>query len=87
MSDEMKAAIFAISWETIFILSIINARFDIFAWVTVIYVCIVIASAKLEKAEKRLKRYKDDADKRGREEMEQVGQDKPRIVMTKGKSA
>lgn len=90
MSDEMKATLFLISWFVVYMLSIINARLDVLGWVTLIYFGIVVASARLEKAEERLKLYKDDADRRGRELMSESEPEEiheQHITMTKGKSA
>ena len=90
MTDETKATLFCAAYLATYMLCLLSARLDLLVIFTAGFAGVLIASAKLEKAERRLKRYKDDADRRGREEMseDEDGQDEqPKIVMTRGKSA
>lgn len=87
MSDDLKASLFSVSYFAFLVLSSISYRFDIFGWITLVYTVIVIASAKMEKQEERLKMYKEDADRRLREELaEQVEEiaHEQHITMTRG---
>lgn len=86
MSDELKASLFSVSYFVFFALSSISCRFDIFGWITLVYLIIVIASAKMEKQEERLKMYKEDADRRLREELTEQSEEiahEQHITMTK----
>lgn len=90
MSDEMKATLFLTSYMVIYTLCIINAAAGFLMFATILYGVIIAASARLEKAEKRLKLYKDDADRRGRELMSESEPEEiheQHITMTRGKSA
>lgn len=89
MNDETKAALFSAAYVVIYTLCILGARLDLLLIFTGVFAGILAASAKLEKAEKRLTRYKQDADRRGREEMEQDEEvvHEHHITMTRGKSA
>lgn len=87
MSDELKASLFSVSYFAFLVLSSISCRFDIFGWITLVYLIIVIASAKMEKQEERLKMYKEDADRRLREELAEQGEEiahEQHITMTRG---
>lgn len=87
MSDDLKASLFSVSYFAFLVLSSISCRFDIFGWITLVYLTVVIASAKLEKSEKRLQRYKDDADRRLREELAEQSEEiahEQHITMTRG---
>lgn len=87
MSDDLKASLFSVSYFAFLVLSSISCRFDIFGWITLVYTVIVIASAKMEKQEERLKMYKDDADRRLREELAEQGEEiahEQHITMTRG---
>ena len=91
MTDETKATLFCAAYLATYTLCLLNARLDLLVIVTAGFGGVLIASAKLEKAEKRLKRYKDDADRRGREEMDDTDipdeDEQPKIVMTKGRAS
>lgn len=87
MSDDLKASLFSVSYFVFLVLSSISCRFDIFGWITLVYTVIVIASAKMEKQEERLKMYKDDADRRLREELTEQSEEiahEQHITMTRG---
>lgn len=91
MTDEAKAALFCAAYLATYTLCLFSARLDLLVIFTAGFAGVLIASAKLEKAEKRLQRYKDDADRRGREEMDDTDisdeDEQPRIVMTRGKAS
>ena len=87
MSDDMKASLFSVSYFLFFALSVIAYRLDVLLWITAIYAVILVASARMEKTEKRLQLYKEDADRRGREEMSEQGEEiahEQHITMTRG---
>lgn len=90
VTDEQKAGAFCVSYLAMYTLCLFAENMAALIFITMLYAVIIAASAKLEKAEKRLQRYKDDADRRGREEMsesEKEQTEQPKIVMTRGKSA
>lgn len=87
MTNELKAALLCVAFLTDYALCLGYGRVDLLAVSLVVFVTILAASAKLEKAEKRLKRYKDDADRRGREQMAEETQEAPVITVTRGSKA
>jgi hypothetical protein len=90
MTNELKATLFCIAFLTDYALCLGYGRVDLLAVSLVVFVTILAASARLEKAEKRLKLYKDDADRRGRELMSESEPEEiheQHITMTRGKSA
>lgn len=88
MKDEAKAVLFCAAYLATYTLCLFSARLDLLVIFTAGFAGVLIASAKLEKAEKRLQRYKDDAARRGREEMSEDEQnEQPKIVMTRGKAS
>ena len=93
MTNELKATLLCVAFLTDYALCLGYERVDLLLVSLVVFVTILAASAKLEKVEKRLKRYKDDADRRGREAMteepESVAepQEAPVIVITRGKAS
>jgi len=88
MTDEAKAALFCAAYLATYTLCLFSARLDLLVIFTAGFGGVLIASAKLEKAEKRLQRYKDDADRRGREQMAgEETQEAPVITVTRGSKA
>lgn len=87
MKNEVKVVLFCIAFLTDYALCLANWRIDMLLISLVFFVVILAASAKLEKVEKRLKRYKDDADRRGREQMAEETQEAPVITVTRGSRA
>lgn len=95
MTNELKAALLCVAFLTDYALCLGYGRVDLLAVSLVVFIVILAASAKLEKVEKRLQRYKDDADRRGREEMtgevesveELQEETAPIIVITRGKAS
>lgn len=69
MKNEVKVVLFCIAFLTDYALCLANGRIDMLLISLVFFVIILAASAKIEKLEKRLQMYKDDADRRGREQM------------------
>lgn len=93
MTNELKATLLCVAFLTDYALCLGYGRVDLLAVSLVVFIVILAASAKLEKVEKRLKLYKDDADRRGREEMAEEAesiaetQEAPVIIMTRGKAS
>lgn len=69
MKNEVKVVLFCIAFLTDYALCLANGRIDMLLISLVFFVIILAASAKIEKLEKRLQMYKDDADRRGREQI------------------
>lgn len=69
MKNEVKVVLFCIAFLTDYALCLGYGRVDLLLVSLAVFIVILAASIKLEKVEKRLKRYKDDADRRGREQM------------------
>lgn len=69
MKNEVKVVLFCIAFLTDYALCLANGRIDMLLISLAFFVIILVASAKIEKLEKRLQMYKDDADRRGREQM------------------
>jgi len=93
MKSEVKVVLFCIAFLTDYALCLANGRIDMLLISLAFFIIILAASAKLEKVEKRLKRYKDDADRRGREAMTEEPesveetQEAPVIVITRGRAS
>lgn len=87
MKNEVKVVLFCIAFLTDYALCLANGRIDMLLISLAFFVIILAASAKIEKLEKRLKRYKDDADRRGREQMAEETQEAPVITVTRGSKA
>lgn len=87
MKNEIKVVLFCIAFLTDYALCLANGRIDMLLISLVFFVVILAASAKIEKLEKRLQMYKDDADRRGREQMTAGEKKTPSIVMTRGKAS
>lgn len=93
MKNEVKVVLFCIAFLTDYALCLGYGRVDLLLVSLAVFIVILAASVKLEKVEKRLKRYKDDADRRGREAMTEEPksveepQEAPVIVITRGKAS
>lgn len=94
MTNELKATLLCVAFLTDYALCLGYGRVDLLLMSLAVFIVILAASAKLEKVEKRLKRYKDDADRRGREEMasknesiEEPQEETPVITVTRGRRA
>ena len=87
MKNEVKVVLFCIAFLTDYALCLANGRIDMLLISLVFFVVILAASAKIEKLEKRLQMYKDDADRRGREQMAEETQEAPVITVTRGSRA
>lgn len=94
MKNEVKVVLFCIAFLTDYALCLGYGRVDLLLVSLAVFIVILAASVKLEKAEKRLKRYKDDADRRGREAMteepesvEEPQEETPVITVTRGRRA
>lgn len=93
MTNELKTTLLCVAFLTDYALCLGYGRVDLLLVSLAVFIVILAASAKLEKVEKRLKRYKDDADRRGREEMASKNesveetQEAPVIVITRGKAS
>lgn len=87
MKNEVKVVLFCIAFLTDYALCLANGRIDMLLISLVFFVVILAASAKIEKLEKRLQMYKDDADRRGREQMAEETQEAPVITVTRGSKA
>lgn len=87
MKNEVKVVLFCIAFLTDYALCLANGRIDMLLISLAFFVIILAASAKVEKLEKRLQMYKDDADRRGREQMTAEEKKTPSIVMTRGKAS
>lgn len=93
MTNELKATLLCVAFLTDYALCLGYGRVDLLLVSLAVFIVILAASARLEKAEKRLKRYKDDADRRGREEMTgeaenvEEQQEAPVITVTRGSKA
>lgn len=87
MKNEVKVVLFCIAFLTDYALCLANGRIDMLLISLVFFVVILAASAKIEKLEKRLQMYKDDADRRGREQMAEEPQEAPVITVTRGSKA
>lgn len=84
MKNEVKVVLFCIAFLTDYALCLANGRIDMLLISLAFFVIILAASAKIEKLEKRLQMYKDDADRRGREQMAEETQEAPVITVTRG---
>lgn len=85
MTNEIKATLLCVAFLTDYALCLGYGRVDLLLVSLAVFIVILAASAKLEKVEKRLKRYKDDADRRGREQMAgEETQEAPVITVTRG---
>lgn len=87
MKNEVKVVLFCIAFLTDYALCLANGRIDMLLISLAFFVIILAASAKIEKLEKRLQMYKDDADRRGREQMAEETQEAPVITVTRGSRA
>jgi hypothetical protein len=87
MKNELKVVLFCIAFLTDYALCLANERIDMLLISLAFFIIILAASAKVEKLEKRLQMYKDDADRRGREQMTAEEKKTPSIVMTRGKAS
>lgn len=87
MKNEVKVVLFCIAFLTDYALCLGYGRVDLLLVSLAVFIVILAASVKLEKVEKRLKRYKDDADRRGREQMAEETQEAPVITVTRGSKA
>lgn len=87
MKSEVKVLLFCIAFLTDYALCLANGRIDMLLISLAFFIIILAASAKIEKLEKRLQMYKDDADRRGREQMTAEEKKTPSIVMTRGKAS
>lgn len=87
MKNEVKVVLFCIAFLTDYALCLANGRIDMLLISLAFFVIILAASAKIEKLEKRLQMYKDDADRRGREQMAEETQEAPVITVTRGSKA
>lgn len=87
MKSEVKVVLFCIAFLTDYALCLANGRIDMLLISLAFFIIILAASAKIEKLEKRLQMYKDDADRRGREQMTAEEKKTPSIVMTRGKAS
>lgn len=93
MTNELKATLLCVAFLTDYALCLGYERIDLLLVSLVVFIVILAASAKIEKIEKRLQMYKDDADRRGREAMTEEPesveepQEAPVIVITRGKAS